>query len=159
MPPHREDPEGGKGEQSDQNRAGCPNRAFYAVGEEGGKQSYQALGARPAGIVSWENRADGDGDAVRDQEDEARAEGCGSSPGECAEPFKSRERPRHSEYWQDDGAKAEHLPQGTTDRPPPAAGERHRQQRQAEEEAHQQGRYADELWPRLGIHAAMRRSA
>src|ERR1051325_6910468 len=58
-----------------------------------------------------------------------------------------------------DGLDTEQLPPHAASRASPASRPRHRQQREAQEEAEQQGRDADELLPSFLIHAAMRRSA
>ncbi len=113
----------------------------------------------PVNVIGRKRRTDGDRDSIRDQECESGAEDRGPTPGERAQSLERGERPAQPEDRQDHGAQSEHLPQRGAERASPTSRERHRQQRQTQEQTHQQGRNADEFLARLGIHAAMRRSA
>src|ERR1051325_5845937 len=160
MPADRQHAEGGQREDADQHRPRRPDRALNPARQEVGKETDHAFGARPL-LVGMLRKvgADGDADAVRDQQDESGAEDCGATPGERTKPFERRECPKQTEHRDHDGPDTEQLPQHPASRASPAARPRHRQQREAQEEAEQQGRDADELLPSFLIHAAMRRSA
>ncbi len=71
MPSHGDDPHRGKREESSEHRPRGADRALQTVRQKPGEQPHQPLAPRPVRVIGRESRADRDGDAVRDEDDEA----------------------------------------------------------------------------------------
>src|SRR6266850_7240178 len=111
MPADSQCSDGGQRKETSEYPPRRADRSLDPVREESRKQANQSLAAGPVRVVGWESRADGDRNAIRNEEHETGAEHRCPPPRERAEPFKRGERPAHAEDGHDDCAYAEQLPQ------------------------------------------------